>query len=179
MCNLLLRYITCIGIHTKHIDQTLRPPPPGPISILSPFPYSLLPQFQSIEVQSIINMRSYKVTSALTLLACSSVSTAGTGPIEHQIQADRRTPNSTNSTNSTNIIFGSNGTITLRGNSSSPGVVLLDYGADVEGFPTFEIVSLSGDTSELQICYSETKHVIEEHSSVCIIQLPGVLTSLM
>jgi hypothetical protein len=35
---------------------------------------------------------------------------------------------------STTIILGSNGTITLKGNSSTSEVIL-DYGANVEGFP--------------------------------------------
>ena len=59
----------------------------------------------------------------------------------------------------TTIILGSNGTITLRGNSSTSEVIL-DYGANVEGFPTFEIISVSGDTSGLQVTYSESLAVL-------------------
>ncbi|RYO48153.1 hypothetical protein AA0113_g10152 [Alternaria arborescens] len=59
----------------------------------------------------------------------------------------------------TTIILGSNGTITLKGNSFISEVIL-DYGANVEGFPTFEIISVSGDTSGLQITYSESLAVL-------------------
>jgi hypothetical protein len=65
----------------------------------------------------------------------------------------------------TTIILGSNGTITLRGNSSTSEVIL-DYGANVEGFPTFEIISVSGDTSGLQITYSESLAVLLSSSTV-------------
>ncbi|KAL1656218.1 hypothetical protein SLS61_001291 [Didymella pomorum] len=63
-------------------------------------------------------------------------------------------------------IFGSNGTITLKGNSTTPTVILLDYGHNVEGFPTFEIVSASGNVSGFKIRYSETKAVLESNSNI-------------
>lgn len=63
-------------------------------------------------------------------------------------------------------IFGSNGTITLKGNATTPAVVLLDYGHNVEGFPTFEVISTSGDVSGFKIRYSETKAVLESNPNV-------------
>jgi hypothetical protein len=66
------------------------------------------------------------------------------------------------------IIFGSNHTITLNGNSSPSSVTILDYGGNVEGFPTFEVVSASGDTSGLEVTYSETLEVLENNSNVRI-----------
>lgn len=63
------------------------------------------------------------------------------------------------STTRSGLILGANGTITL--NSANSGVIYLDYGADVEGFPSFEVVSASGDTSSLHVSYSETKHLID------------------
>ncbi|CAG5150723.1 uncharacterized protein ALTATR162_LOCUS2754 [Alternaria atra] len=60
---------------------------------------------------------------------------------------------------STTIIYGSNSTITLKGNSITSEVIL-DYGANVEGFPTFEVISASGDTSGLQVTYSESLPVL-------------------
>ena len=76
-------------------------------------------------------------------------------------------------------IFGSNGTITLRGNSTTPAVVLLDYGHDVEGFPTFEVLSASGNVSGFKIRYSETKAVLESNPNVSHLQAQSglVLTS--
>lgn len=63
-------------------------------------------------------------------------------------------------------IFGSNGTITLKGNTTTPVVVLLDYGHNVEGFPTFEVLSASGDVEGLKIRYSETKAVLDSNPNV-------------
>ena len=65
------------------------------------------------------------------------------------------------------VIYGSNGTVTLTGNSTDSGLVLLDYGANVEGFPTFEVVSVTGDISGFKIRYSETKSVLETNPDVC------------
>lgn len=59
------------------------------------------------------------------------------------------------------VIYGSNGTVTLKGTASAPGVVVLDYGANVEGHPTFQVLSATGDTSVLEITYSETRAVLD------------------
>jgi hypothetical protein len=66
------------------------------------------------------------------------------------------------------IIYGSNYTITLNGNSSPSSVTILDYGGNVEGFPTFEVLSASGDTSGLEITYNETLGAFEDNSNVRI-----------
>lgn len=58
-------------------------------------------------------------------------------------------------------IFGSNGTVTIKGTPTAPGVVVLDYGANVEGHPTFQVLSATGDTSGLEITYSEIKAVLD------------------
>jgi hypothetical protein len=65
------------------------------------------------------------------------------------------------------VIYGSNGTVTLIGNSTDSSLVLLDYGANVEGFPTFEVVSITGDVSGFKIRYSETKSVLASNADVC------------
>lgn len=64
--------------------------------------------------------------------------------------------------NSSPTIFGSNGTIVLKGTSSNPGVVILDYGSNVEGHPTFQVLSVTGDTSRLEVTYSESLAVLNE-----------------
>lgn len=51
------------------------------------------------------------------------------------------------STNETTILTASNGT---------PAVVTLDYGHAIEGIPTFEVVSVEGDTSVFEITYAES-----------------------
>lgn len=58
-------------------------------------------------------------------------------------------------------VFGSNGTVTIKGSTTAAGVVVLDYGFNVEGYPTFQVVSATGDTSKLEITYSETKAVLD------------------
>ncbi|KAF3035833.1 hypothetical protein E8E12_006661 [Didymella heteroderae] len=68
-----------------------------------------------------------------------------------------------NPVSSASAIYGLNGTITLKGNSTTPAVVVLDYGHNVEGFPTFEVLSASGNVSDFKIRYSETKAVLESN----------------
>jgi hypothetical protein len=65
-------------------------------------------------------------------------------------------------------IFGSNDTVTVKGTTATPGIVVLDYGINVEGHPTFQIVSATGDTSRLEITYSESKSVLESFYMVRI-----------
>ena len=67
-----------------------------------------------------------------------------------------------------NIILASNHTVTLNGNSPASSVTIIDYGSNVEGFPTFEVVSATGDTSGFEITYSETLGVLEDSSHVRI-----------
>jgi hypothetical protein len=78
-------------------------------------------------------------------------------------------------------IFGSNGTITLKGNSTTPAVIVLDYGHNVEGFPTFQVLSTSGNIEGFKIRYSETKAVLESNPNVGHLRLRAhkvlVLTS--
>jgi hypothetical protein len=70
--------------------------------------------------------------------------------------------------NSLTPIFGSNGTVTIKGTTTTPGIVVLDYGTNVEGHPTFEILSATGDTSRLEITYSESKRVLDSFYMVRI-----------
>ena len=65
-------------------------------------------------------------------------------------------------------IHGSNDTISVKGSAITPGIVILDYGGDVEGYPTFEVVSAAGDTSSLEITYSESKAVLDGYYMVKI-----------
>lgn len=40
-------------------------------------------------------------------------------------------------------------------------MTVLDYGANVEGYPTFQVFSATGDTSGLEITYSESRELID------------------
>jgi len=51
--------------------------------------------------------------------------------------------------------------MTLSGATTAPSIIVLDYGANVEGHPTFEVLSAAGDTSGLEITYSESKEVLD------------------
>ncbi|KAI4614875.1 hypothetical protein J4E80_006379 [Alternaria sp. BMP 0032] len=93
--------------------------------------------------------------SQLALLACLTVAEAATTPRSQSLHPVRR------ANDSLSAIFGSNGTTTLKGTTTAPGVVVLDYGANVEGHPTFEVLSATGDTSGLEITYSETRAVLD------------------
>ncbi|KAI4660291.1 uncharacterized protein J4E78_004992 [Alternaria triticimaculans] len=93
--------------------------------------------------------------SQLALLACLTVAEAATTPRSQSLHLVHR------ANDSLPAIFGSNGTTTLKGTTTTPGVVVLDYGANVEGRPTFEVLSATGDTSGLEITYSETRAVLD------------------
>ncbi|GKZ21356.1 hypothetical protein AbraIFM66951_010145 [Aspergillus brasiliensis] len=50
-----------------------------------------------------------------------------------------------------------NGTVlSLSSDGVTPAIVILDYGRDVEGYATFQVSHLSGDTSGFEMAYSET-----------------------
>ena len=100
--------------------------------------------------------------SQLALLACLTVAEAAIIPSSRSLHPVQR------ANDSLPAIFGSNDTITLKGTTTAPGVVVLDYGANVEGHPTFEVLSAAGDTSGLEITYSETKAVLDSFYTVSL-----------
>ncbi|KAK2039476.1 alpha-L-rhamnosidase [Colletotrichum somersetense] len=67
--------------------------------------------------------------------------------------------------NNGTVLLGSNGTTTLVSDGTAPAVVVLDYGQNVEGHPTFEVVSASGDTSGLEITYAESEAALGSYMS--------------
>lgn len=62
--------------------------------------------------------------------------------------------------------YGSNGIQLLNANATS-SVVILDYGHEVEGIPSFEILSHQGDTSLFEISYAESLASFSQHV-VCV-----------
>ncbi|PRP84670.1 glycoside hydrolase family 78 protein [Planoprotostelium fungivorum] len=54
-------------------------------------------------------------------------------------------------------IYATDNTTTLSSSNGTPSIVILYYGHNVEGIPTFEIVSASGDTSIFEISYAESQ----------------------
>ncbi|KXH25635.1 alpha-L-rhamnosidase [Colletotrichum salicis] len=69
------------------------------------------------------------------------------------------------SSNDDTIIFGSNGTTPLTSDGTIASIVVLDYGDNVEGFPTFEVISASGDSSNFEVSYAESKAALDLHMS--------------
>ncbi|KAJ4114753.1 hypothetical protein NW768_011307 [Fusarium equiseti] len=63
------------------------------------------------------------------------------------------------------IIYAKNDTITLSSNGSKADIVVLDYGYSVEGHPTFEVVSRSGDTSGFELTFAESKAALNSYMS--------------
>jgi hypothetical protein len=55
------------------------------------------------------------------------------------------------------LITAHDGPIVLSSTTIGGGILVLDYGAEVEGIPAFEVVSATGDTSVFEMTYSETK----------------------
>lgn len=57
---------------------------------------------------------------------------------------------------SSGLITSTNETTVLTAKAGEPAIVTLDYGRAIEGIPTFEVVSIEGDTSVFEITYAES-----------------------
>ncbi|KAL3482981.1 Six-hairpin glycosidase [Aspergillus germanicus] len=55
--------------------------------------------------------------------------------------------------------------ITLSSDGSTPSVVVLDYGRNVEGHPTFKVVRRTGDTSAFEMSYAECQSSLDSYMS--------------
>lgn len=51
----------------------------------------------------------------------------------------------------------------LSSDGITPSAIILDYGKDVEGYPTFNVIRESGDTSVFEMTYSETRAMLDSH----------------
>lgn len=82
----------------------------------------------------------------------------------HGSQRPHRAQKSTagSSTDGT-IILSSNETTTLTSDGTTASIVVLDYDQSVEGFPTFEVISASGDTSSFEISFAESKAALDSY----------------
>ncbi|KAI1337209.1 Six-hairpin glycosidase-like protein [Xylariaceae sp. FL0016] len=63
------------------------------------------------------------------------------------------------------ILSPDGGTVSMTSNGSEPDIVVIDYGHNIEGIPTFEVASHSGGTSVLEITYSETQAGLDLYMS--------------
>ena len=53
------------------------------------------------------------------------------------------------------FVSAATGVQTLTANTTD-SVIIIDYGHEVEGLPSFEVLSLEGDTSHFEISYAES-----------------------
>ncbi|KAH8586785.1 glycoside hydrolase family 78 protein [Bisporella sp. PMI_857] len=71
------------------------------------------------------------------------------------------TPKAQAISNDSNFTTSTNDVTILSGISGTPGIAILDYGYVVEGIPAFEVLRICGDTSVLEITYSETRAALD------------------
>ncbi|KAE8415332.1 Six-hairpin glycosidase-like protein [Aspergillus pseudocaelatus] len=65
------------------------------------------------------------------------------------------------SSEGTPMVFDESTLIKLASNGTSPSIVVLDYGRNVEGYATFHVSKRSGDTSTFEMTYSETRALLD------------------
>ncbi|KAF4996957.1 hypothetical protein FGRMN_4174 [Fusarium graminum] len=75
------------------------------------------------------------------------------------------------------IIYGTNSTITLSSDGLNADTVVLDYGENFEGHPTFEVISTSGDTSRFELTFAEAKSSLDHYTSDGPIGLAAAMES--
>lgn len=61
------------------------------------------------------------------------------------------------------LITVENGPIVLSSSTTEGSIRVLDYGANVEGIPSFEVVSATGEEPVLEITYSESKAGLDSY----------------
>ncbi|KAH6957171.1 Six-hairpin glycosidase-like protein [Fusarium avenaceum] len=74
-------------------------------------------------------------------------------------------------------IYGTNETITLSSDGVKADVVVLDYGQNFEGHPTFDVLSTSGDTSGFELTFAESKAALDNYMSDGPIGLAAAMES--
>ncbi|KAK6814981.1 hypothetical protein RU639_008555 [Aspergillus parasiticus] len=65
------------------------------------------------------------------------------------------------SSEGTPTVFDEGTLIKLSSDGTTPSVVILDYGRNVEGYATFHVSKRSGDTSAFEMTYSETRALLD------------------
>ncbi|KAH6855350.1 Six-hairpin glycosidase-like protein [Chaetomium sp. MPI-CAGE-AT-0009] len=86
---------------------------------------------------------------SLGLAAIASAAVTQTRP--HSLRADPR------------LITAQDGPIVLSSSTKEGAIRVLDYGANVEGIPSFEVVSATGEAPVLEITYSESKAGLDSY----------------
>ncbi|RSL91382.1 hypothetical protein CEP51_000341 [Fusarium floridanum] len=68
-------------------------------------------------------------------------------------------------TNQNAVVYATKGTVSLSSDGTDPDILILDYGQNVEGHPTFEVVSTSGDASGFELTFAESKYTFSNYMS--------------
>ncbi|KAF4454661.1 hypothetical protein F53441_2895 [Fusarium austroafricanum] len=63
------------------------------------------------------------------------------------------------------VVYGSKQPLSLSSDGKVHGIVILDYGENFEGHPTFEVVSKYGDTSGFELSFAESKFSFDSYMS--------------
>ncbi|PLB55815.1 Six-hairpin glycosidase [Aspergillus steynii IBT 23096] len=67
--------------------------------------------------------------------------------------------------NGNSIPVHENTTLKLSSNGTTPSILILDYGRNVEGLASFEVAHRTGDTSVFEMSYGESRAVLDSYMS--------------
>ncbi|KAI9329218.1 glycoside hydrolase family 78 protein [Zopfochytrium polystomum] len=105
----------------------------------------------------LLSLSASSLSTTLALLVLAAPSPAAAAPTWSLVSS----PSSSSSAVAAAVAATDPSPIVLTSSPGSPAVVVVDHGADIEGFPTFEVVSAAGDTSRLEITYAEVRSVLD------------------
>lgn len=100
------------------------------------------------------------IPRALSGYVLLSLAALATGAALHATQPQRSI---SGIRNSNQLVTAQDGLIALTATQNAPGILVLDYGVETEGIPSFEVVSTVGDTSVFEVTYSETKAALSRY----------------
>ncbi|KAH8429434.1 putative alpha-L-rhamnosidase C [Aspergillus melleus] len=67
--------------------------------------------------------------------------------------------------NGSHISVNENTTLKLSSDGTTPSILILDYGSNVEGLASFEVIHRAGDTSVFEMSYSESRAALDSYMS--------------
>lgn len=92
----------------------------------------------------------------MIVLSVRLIFTAFLAVVESRLDSSSETVSPRSTASSAGLITATNETTVLNATLDAPAIVTFDYGHAVEGIPTFEVVSVEGDTSIFEITYAES-----------------------
>lgn len=61
------------------------------------------------------------------------------------------------------VAINKNTVFKLRSDGKVPDTIILDYGRDVEGYATFNVTNVSGNTSVFEMSYAESRALLDNY----------------